>query len=144
MGDVVKITGADSVIEGLQYLAKKYPSSTEEALKKAATQIKKDAVANTRERVKTNPKDKYTLTKNYGITSAKYIRASDIEVSITSKSPHWHLVENPHAIVTKSGARKGETKAYELFKDAFDKNEDDIFNYVDDAITEILKKKGMI
>ena len=111
---VIKVDGLDELTTSFLNLIKKYPDRAGELLQKEGKSLRKDVVNKINQHLNTND-IKMSLGKvsNYTVTAPKGIGINQY-VEVIAKSPHFHLIENGHDLVTpktrtiklKDGSRK--------------------------------------
>ena len=109
MADGIEISGLDELATDLRSVVRKYPDRAGEELQKEAKELRKDVIAMVQ-----NDTDEH-LTKDGAKTKRSLTKASSYEISpvqgfnerqfvdISAKSPHFHLLENGHQLVTHKG-----------------------------------------
>lgn len=118
MLDGIEISGLDELSEDFRRVARKYPDRAGEELQKEAKELRKDVIAMVK-----NDTDEH-LTKDGERTKRSLTKASSYEISpvqgfnerqlvnISAKSPHFHLLENGHQLVTHKGRAIGFVPGY--------------------------------
>lgn len=118
MADSIEISGLDELSEDLRRIARKFPDRAGEELQKEAKELRKDVVAMVK-----NDTDEH-LTKDGEKTKRSLTKASSYEISpvqgfnerqfvdISAKSPHFHLLENGHLLVSHKGRVIGFVPGY--------------------------------
>lgn len=118
MADGIEISGLDELAEDFRIVARKYPDRAGEELRKEAKELRKDVIA-----MVENDTDEH-LTKDGSKTKRSLTKASSYEISpvqgfnerqfvdISAKSPHFHLLENGHQLVSHKGRVLGFVPGY--------------------------------
>lgn len=118
MADGIEISGLDELATDLRSVVRKYPDRAGEELQKEAKELRKDVIAMVQ-----NDTDEH-LTKDGAKTKRSLTKASSYEISpvqgfnerqfvdISAKSPHFHLLENGHQLVTNKGQTIGFVPGY--------------------------------
>lgn len=108
--------------------------SAKKFLQKAGNKLKKKTVEQAQRSVK-----KYTGTYIKSIKRGKvYDFKGNLSIRTYSASPHAHLIESGHRIVTPSGKEKGFKPGYHVFEKAAKNFEDELTEDVDSFIQELL------
>lgn len=112
---VIKVDGLDELSASFTDLIKKYPDRAGELLQKEGKTLRKDVVSKINQHLNTSDSMKMSLGKvgNYRVTAPQGIGTHQY-IEIIAKSPHFHLIENGHDLVTpktrtvklKDGSRK--------------------------------------
>ncbi len=108
MGIEFKIDGLEELQASIENVITQYPDAAGEFLTKQAREFRKEAVRKTRELTDTNSSSKRSLGKlgSYKISQISGYGTNQ-QVEIMAKSPHFHLVEHGHNLVTPSGKTIG-------------------------------------
>lgn len=118
MADRIEISGLDELATDLRSVVRKYPDRAGEELQKEAKELRKDVIAMVQ-----NDTDEH-LNKDGAKTKRSLTKASSYEISpvqgfnerqfvyISAKSPHFHLLENGHQLVTHKGQAIGFVPGY--------------------------------
>lgn len=148
----VEIRGLDELRNDIAKIANEAPDEASKILRKVGNIAKKETIVKTRQRTITNPKDKYTLVKNYGLTQIEGYGLSQ-EISLFTKSPHFSLVENGHEMVTpktrkgkplkNGGKHVGKVDGKHMLEDTLNELEPQIPELYSKMIDKIFKKYGM-
>lgn len=108
--------------------------SAKKFLQKAGNKLKKKTVEQAQRSVK-----KYTGTYIKSIKRGKvYDFKGNLSIRTYSASPHAHLIENGHRIVTPSGREKGFKPGYHVFEKAAKNFEDEFAEDTENFIQELL------
>ena len=108
--------------------------SAKKFLQKAGNKLKKKTVEQAQRSVK-----KYTGTYIKSIKRGKvYDFKGNLSIRTYSASPHAHLIESGHRIVTPSGKEKGFKPGYHVFEKAAKNFEDELTEDVESFIQELL------
>ena len=108
--------------------------SAKKFLQKAGNKLKKKTVEQAQRSVK-----KYTGTYIKSIKRGKvYDFKGNLSIRTYSASPHAHLIESGHRIVTPSGREKGFKPGYHVFEKAAKNFEDELTEDVESFIQELL------
>lgn len=108
--------------------------SAKKFLQKAGNKLKKKTIEQAQKSVK-----KYTGTYIKSIKRGKvYDFKGNLSVRTYSASPHAHLIESGHRIVTRSGREKGFKSGYHVFEKAAKNFEDELTEDVENFIQELL------
>lgn len=117
MADSIEISGLDELSEDLRRVARKFPDKSGEELKKAAREVRKDVVAmvknDTDEHIVKGQESTRSLTRvlNYEISPVQDFNERQF-VNISAKSPHFHLLEHGHLLVSHKGRVIGFVPGY--------------------------------
>lgn len=111
----VEVHGMDELIESVDALIKKYPDKTGDFLRKQAFETRKGIAKEARGAVNVNTSDKHSIGRagNYRVSQVKGIGA-DQYVELSAKSPHFHLIEHGHELVSHSGKPLGWVPGYQI------------------------------
>ena len=113
--------------------------SAKKFLQKAGNKLKKKTVEQAQRSVK-----KYTGTYIKSIKRGKvYEFQGDLSVRTYSTSPHAHLIESGHRIVTRSGREKGFKPGYHIFEKAAKNFEDEFVEDTENFIQELLNDNDL-
>ena len=108
--------------------------SAKKFLQKAGNKLKKKTIEQAQKSVK-----KYTGTYIKSIKRGKvYDFKGNLSVRTYSASPHAHLIESGHRIVTRSGREKGFKPGYHVFEKAAKNFEDELTEDAENFIQELL------
>lgn len=108
--------------------------SAKKFLQKAGNKLKKKTVEQAQRSVK-----KYTGTYIKSIKRGKvYDFKGNLSIRTYSASPHAHLIESGHRIVTPSGKEKGFKPGYHVFEKAAKNFEEELTEDVESFIQELL------
>lgn len=108
--------------------------SAKKFLQKAGNKLKKKTVEQAQRSVK-----KYTGTYIKSIKRGKvYDFKGNLSIRTYSASPHAHLIESGHRIVTPSGREKGLKPGYHVFEKAAKNFEDEFVEDTENFIQELL------
>ena len=145
MKDVeITFSGLEELTESLDSLARKYPDRAGELLKKDAQQLRKDVVKKTKEVTNTRSSSKRSLGKagSYKISPVLGFGAGQY-VEVSAKSPHFHLVEHGHNLVTKSGETIGFVQGRHMMKETVKVYEEKMPETVSKMVDTLLKEEGL-
>lgn len=113
MADVIEISGLDELAEDFRIVARKYPDRAGEELRKSARALRKDLVNLVIEKTQEHltedgEKTKRSLTKlsSYEISQVHGYNERQ-SVDISAKSPHFHLIEHGHELLSHKGEHIG-------------------------------------
>ncbi len=106
MADInFEISGMDDLIHAFDEVQKKYPATTEKALKKEARLTKKNIEDNVRRRAAGHGSKPGTLENSFKL--GKVMKSgSRTTIAIVSTAPHYHLVEEGHDLYSHSQKNK--------------------------------------
>ena len=107
--------GLDELVSDLESLAHKFPDRFGELLKKEAEDTRKDVVREVKSAVDIDSENRYSLAKakNYKISQIKGYGESQY-VEMSAQSPHFHLIENGHTLVSHTGQAIGWVPGYKI------------------------------
>lgn len=113
--------------------------SAKKFLQKAGNKLKKKTVEQAQRSVK-----KYTGTYIKSIKRGKvYDFQGNLSVRTYSASPHAHLIESGHRIVTRSGREKGFKPGYHVFEKAAKDFENEFAEDTENFIQELLNDNDL-
>lgn len=113
--------------------------SAKKFLRQAGTKLKKKTVEEAKKNVK-----KYTGNYIKSIKRGKvYEFEGNLSVRTYSASPHAHLIESGHRIVTHSGKEKGFKAGYHVFEKAAKEFEDEMAADTEKFIQELLEENDL-
>lgn len=109
-----EISGMEELTEELQKAVKIYPDCAEKMLEEKAIEFKKKVAERYKRIIKRRRTGK--LTRGFRISKVKGFRTNmEIDFMAESKAnPHFHLVENGHEMVTRSGNSLGRIDGYHV------------------------------
>jgi hypothetical protein len=102
--DGIEIHGLDEFAAQIAEVRRKYPDAAEKELRKLGNGLKKKAIDKTLEGKVKN--DKYALKKHYHISQTQQA-GKTLYIEFNSDSPHYHLIERGHRMVTTTGQEVG-------------------------------------
>ena len=159
----VEVVGLDELTKDMMTFVKKYPDFAGDILRSEALKTRKDIVKNARESMKTDRKRKRSLGRigSYRVSQIQGIGKSQY-VEISARSPHYHLLERGHAIVTpygrtikkksgettkikfsKGGQTIGRVSGKYFLKKAKDAEAERFPQVMNEAVDILLKKSGL-
>ena len=118
----VSVDGFDELVADMKKLVKEFPDEAGDELRKIGLSIKKDTIIETRRLCICHPNSKYSLLKNYGVSKVRGVYLNQ-EVDIFTKSPHFHLVEDGHRMVTPGGRHVGQVEGRHMLGNVIEKYE---------------------
>lgn len=141
----MSVEGLDELQDSLKRLVRKYPDEAGRMLQREARVLRKEIVAETKELTNTSAKSKmslgkigsYSVSKVYGIYTKQY-------VEIKAKAPHFHLVENGHDLVSRSGKYIRHIEGKHMLDNAVRKHEQKMPEIVEKMVSDLLKREGFI
>ena len=138
------VSGMDELIQSFEDLARRYPDKAGDLLRKDGRSLRKEIVKKARDLTDTPRQSKMSLGKvgSYGISPVKGYGANQY-VEITAKSPHFHLVEHGHELVSHSGNHIGFVPGKHYLEQATKEFTNDIPNHVSKMVDELLKEEGL-
>lgn len=141
----MSVDGLEDLIGSLKDLTNKYPDRAGELLQKNAKQLRKDVVKEVKDLTDTDGSSKRSLAKagSYAISQVQGFGTNQY-VEISAKSPHFHLVEHGHDLVTHSGETIGFVQGKHMMENAVKKSVENMPSTVEDMIAELLKEEGLI
>lgn len=106
----IMAVGMEDLEKSFAQLAKKYPDRAGEFLKKQAYKTRSGVVREMKSAVDVDLSNDKSLgkPKNYSVSQVKNYGKNQ-EVELTAKSPHFHLIEHGHELVSH-GALKSSRK----------------------------------
>ena len=140
------LDGLAELNDSLTRAIRKYPDKAEKSLRQSANNFRKDVVSEEKRVIKNDDvRVKNKLTTNQGFAVGKTQGYNEnMEVDFSAKSKTFHLVENGHEQVSKSGKTIGWVEGNHVVK----KIRDDYANYVmpfemDKLLKDIVKECGL-
>lgn len=100
MSEDLEFHGMDEFKAKLTQISDEYADTSEKHLNKAGNKLKKMAKENSP--LDTDPKKKKHIQKSWKSTIVG-MSGSELEYQLRNVAPHYHLVENGHAMVTHNG-----------------------------------------
>lgn len=145
MSDTIAIVGLDDLEETFSRLAAQYPDRAGDMLRGEAFKFRNGVAKRVREQTDTEVIHKQSLGKgtSYKVSEIKGTY-QDQYVEISAKSPHFHLVENGHMMVTHTGDTVGFVPGYHFMDIQSKKEQEEMPEVVDRMITKMLKAEGLI
>ena len=139
----MNITGLDDLIRDVNRCVNAYPDECGAELRKLAVSIKKDSIKETRAAVNVNPKDKYTLVKNYGVSRLQgYGHNQYVEIYTTS--PHMGLIEKGHEMVAPvTKEHKGTVAGYNILGAVVDEYDKDMPKHMRNIIDTVFRRHNL-
>lgn len=131
----LKFEGLNELSDKLKTITDKYPWKAEEELTKLGKNLKKKAIERT---PVSKIKHKNKLVKSYKLSPVKYSRNGISYITLTNTSPHFHLVEKGHAMVTKVGKTIGYVPGKHMLENASTELDNDMPNELDKWADELL------
>ena len=111
----LKFEGLNELSDKLKTVTDKYPWKAEEELTKLGKNLKKGAASRTPD---SKIKHKHKLKRSYKLSDVKYSRYGTSYITLKNTSPHFHLVEKGHNMVTKDGKIIGYVPGVHMLEDA--------------------------
>lgn len=145
MADGVVLKGMDELIESFDALIQKYPDRMGDFLRDQAMETRKGVAKEAKAAVDVDMSERYSLGKpgNYAVSQIKGY-GSQQYVEISAKSPHFHLVENGHELVSHRGRSIGWVPGYKIM-DAETKRRRVTFPVeFEKMATQLLKEEGFL
>ena len=134
-----KFDGLDDFKNQLAKVAEEYPGTAEKHLKKIGNRFKKKLKDASPESDKSSKKK----LKDSWKTKVSGLSGTDLQVEIWTTSPHFHLIDRGHKIVTKSGKVVGFKQGLHFLEStAQDVEANDIPAELEKLMNEITKKIG--
>lgn len=148
MGDhniQMDVSGMDDLIESLEGLSRKYPDKAGDLLRKDGRSLRKEIVKKARDLTDTPRQSKLSLGKigSYRVSQVKGYGVNQY-VEITARSPHFHLVEHGHELVSHSGNHIGFVQGKHFLERATKEYEREMPDHVSKMVDELLKEEGLI
>lgn len=147
MADTVEVTmrGVDEVVESLKDLARRYPDSAGNALRKEARVLRGRITQKASARLNSDGTSKVSLKKDtsYSVSQPKGYSEGQY-VDLSAKSPHFHLVERGHRVTNKQGRVLGHAEGRYFMKDAVDEYEPEFEEAAERMLDDLLKREGLI
>lgn len=144
MSEVV-LTGMDDLVESIDNLIKKYPDRAGDFLTKQARETRKGVVKEAKSAVDIDSTNRYSLGKigNYKISPVQGY-GSEQYVDLSAKSPHFHLIENGHNLVSHSGKSIGWVPGYQIMDAETRRRKARIHIDLEALAEELLKEEGFL
>ena len=142
----MSVEGLEDLIDSLKDLSEKYPDRAGGLLQANAKKLRKEVVKRVKDLTDTDGSSKRSLAKagSYAISQVQGF-GSNQYVEISAKSPHFHLVEHGHEIVTHSGEKTGRrVPPKHMMRDAVKKTELEMPSTIEDMVAELLKEEGLL
>lgn len=113
--DGIELRGMDELISSVDELVKRFPDKTGDFLRKKAMETRRGVAKEARSAVDVDPSNKYSLGKagSYKVSPVMGYGA-DQYVELSAKSPHFHLIEHGHELVSHSGNPIGWVPGYKI------------------------------
>ena len=113
--DGIELHGMDELIESVDALIQKYPDRSGQFLRKQAMETRKGVANEAKAAVDVNMSDKHSLGRaaNYKVSQVKGTGTGQY-VELSAKSPHFHLIEHGHELVSHSGKPLGWVQGYQI------------------------------
>lgn len=160
----VQVSGLEELSDTFRDLIKKYPDRAGQLLQKEGRALRKDVTIKVKQRLNTSDKSKMSLAKvgNYRVTQPKGVGTAQY-VEVIAKSPHFHLIENGHEIVTPTtrtitlkngskkkiklkngGQHKGFAAGYKLMDESAREHQASMPDVVEDMVDALLREGGLV
>lgn len=138
-----EISGVEELVQSLESLTRKYPDKAGDLLRKDGRELRKDIVKGARESTRTDSDNKKSLGKigSYKVSQPQGIGTKQY-VELSAKSPHFHLVEHGHNLVTKDGQTIGFVQGKHFMERATKAYEGKMEKHVSNMVDELLKEGG--
>lgn len=139
----LKVEGLDELTTDLQKIISEYPKETAKELNKVGREFRKDylqKVRSTAKRTSGRPKS-LEKAKNVKVRGNK-LREKGEAVDIYATSPHFHLFERGHEIVTAGGPTGRSVEGRFCMKETVDEYEKKMPELAGRVLDEVLKKGG--
>lgn len=134
MSDVeFEIKGLKEFQEKLERLQNEIPDGEEKLLKKAGNELKK----NSKNLTPVGTSDKH-LKDKYKLSKINYEK-DGMDIKMGNTSPKFHLVENGHKMVTKSGNVVGFVPGQHMVERSFKQLEEELPQKIDAWLDKLLK-----
>jgi len=159
----VTVVGIDDLEESMQKLVKKYPDKAGECLREEALRTRKEIVKNAKSLTNTQTKNRMSLGRigSYKVSQVQGLGINQY-VTISARSPHYHLVERGHESVvpyhftwknpktggkikrtwSKGGQLRGRVSGRFFLKKAKDDEQDRFPEFVSKMVDELIKEAG--
>ncbi|MBU5331416.1 hypothetical protein KQI61_04340 [Anaerocolumna aminovalerica] len=133
----------DDIKESLASAIRKYPDLAEQRLRQISNNFRKDVVAKEKRVVKDDEKvkkAKITTTQGFKLSKTKGYN-ENMEIDFSAKAPHFHLVENGHEQVSKSGQVTGWVEGNHVVKQMREDYADHVMPFeMDKLLSDITKE----
>lgn len=141
----VMIEGMEDLTSSISNLAKKYPDEFTLLLEKEANSARTDVAKEARSALDTNTANKKSLGKksNYKATPVRGY-GDNQQIDITAESPHFHLLEHGHELVSHSGRSIGWVPGYLFMQATAEKYKTKFPTDAEELSNRILQGEGML
>lgn len=147
MSDIDLSLNAEDILEKFNELKDSYSDIVYEELEIMGKEFKKDLIKETNKAInyaRDNGKpSKVPIASSYIITKAKFDSNWQLSKDVKTKSPHFHLLENGHEIVTHKGVNRGFVPGYRMLGATCDLYETKSLKYMEEAVEKMIKKAGV-
>lgn len=123
--------------EMLQLAEEKMPQESKKFLRAEGNKLRKGTLKEAKLSVK---KDSGNYFKGIKRGKVYKYKGDEMAIRVYGASPHSHLIENGHRLVSKDGKELGFVKGYRVFERAAKKFEDEFFDDCEDFIDDLLGK----
>lgn len=145
MEQTITIDGLDELTEALENAIKKYPDKAGDLLRLNARRFRKVVVSETKRLTKSKGTSKRSLAKvgSYKVSKVYGVGLSQA-VDISTKSPHFHLVEHGHLQKNKKGEVIGFVQGRHQFDSAIKKHNREFHDRAEKMIEELLREEDLL
>lgn len=133
----------DDLKESLKAAIRKHPDLAEKRLRQTSNNFRKDIIAREKRVIQNDEivkKAKITTTQGFKLSKTKGYN-ENMEIDFSAKAPHFHLVENGHEQVSKSGQVTGWVEGNYVVKKMREDYADHVMPFeMDKLLKEITKE----
>ena len=143
--DGIELNGMDELIESVDALIQKYPDKAGEFLRKEAMDARKGIANEARSAVNVNTSNKHSLGKpsNYRVSQVMGT-GSEQTVELSAKSPHFHLIEHGHELLSHSGKHIGWVPGYKILDAEAKRRELSMPQDFETMAEQVLREEGFL
>ena len=143
--DGVTIKGMDDLVESVDAFIQKYPDKAGDFLRKQAMETRKGIAKEARAAVNVDPSNPKSLgrTGSYRVSQVKGTGDGQ-SVELSAKSPHFHLIEHGHELVSHSGKPIGWVPGYNILSTEAKRRELAMPKEFEEMAEEALREEGFL
>ena len=141
----IEIHGMEELIDSVNVLIKKYPDRTGDFLRQQAMETRKGIANEARAAVNTHPSNARSIGRagNYAVSQVKGYGA-DQYVELSAKSPHFHLIEHGHRLVSRSGRPLGWVQGYKIMDAEVKRQQIKMPSNLEKMAEKVLSEEGFL
>lgn len=135
MSDInFNFNGLSELMEEFKEAEKRVPDLSEKALKKGMNKVKKLS----KEKTPYYDKGRKHIKNSYKVFPIEY-ESNGMNIKMTNKAPHFHLIEKGHRLVTKTGREIGFVPGQHMVERSMAEMEEEFPKQIEKMIKKILR-----